>query len=66
MALKVHNKINGRLCFLFRKNRYLSQYLKRLLCNAVIQPPFNYACSAWYPNLNKKLNANCKQYRTNA
>ena len=55
MALKVINKINSRLKFLYRKNRYLTPYLKRLLCNALIQPRFDYACSAWYPNLNKKL-----------
>ena len=55
MALKVINKINSRLRFLYRKNRYLSPYLKRLLGNAVIQPHFDYACSACYPNLNKKF-----------
>ena len=55
IALKVMNKINSRLKFLYRKNRYLTPYLKRLLCNALIQPHFDYACSAWYPNLNKKL-----------
>ena len=55
MALKVINTINGRLKFLYRKNRYLTPYLKRLLCNALIQPHFDYACSAWYPNLNKKF-----------
>ena len=66
MALKVINKINSRLRFLYRKNRYLLPYLKRLLCNAIIQPHFDYACSAWYPQtLTKKLTANCKQYRTN-
>ena len=27
----------------------------QLLCNALIQPHFDYACTAWYPNLNKKL-----------
>ena len=26
-----------------------------MLCNAIIQPHFDYACSAWYPNLNEKL-----------
>ena len=57
MALKVINKISSRLRFLYRKNRYLSPYLKRLLCNAIIQPHFDYACSAWYPNLNKKFNS---------
>ena len=69
MALKIINKINIRLCFLYRKNRYLSLYPKRLLCNAIIQSHFDYACFAWYPNLNKKLKSNlkahCKQYRTN-
>ena len=55
MALKVMNKINGRLKFPYRKNRYLTPYLKQLLCNALIQPHFDYACSDWYPNLNKKL-----------
>ena len=55
MALKVINKINCRLSFLYRKNRYLLPYLKRLLCNAMIQSHFDYASSAWYPNLNKKF-----------
>ena len=32
MALKVINKINGRLKFMYRKNRYLTPYLERLLC----------------------------------
>ena len=26
-----------------------------MLCSALIQPHFDYACSAWYPNLNAKL-----------
>ena len=55
MALKVISKINCRLRFLYRKNRFLSQPLLRLLCNALIQPHFDYACSAWYPNLNNRL-----------
>ena len=55
MALKVINKINSRLKFLYRKSRYLTPYLKQLLCNALIQPHFDYACSAWSLNLNKKF-----------
>ena len=55
MALKVMNKINGMLKFLYRKNRYLTLYLKQLLRNALIQPRLIYACSAWYSNLNKKF-----------
>ena len=56
MALKVINKIDSRLRFLYRKkNRFPSPLLRRLLCNSLIQPHFDYACSAWYPNLNKRL-----------
>ena len=55
MALKVINKINSRLQFLYRINRYLLPHLKTFLCNAIIQPHFNYVCSAWYSNLNKKF-----------
>ena len=55
MATKVIGKINGRLKFIYRKNTFLTSTLRRLLCNALIQPHFDYACSAWYPNLNKKL-----------
>ena len=51
MVLKVINKINGKLEFLYRKNRYLSPKLQRMLCNALIQPHFDYACPAWYHNL---------------
>ena len=55
MAVKMINKINEKLKFLYRKNRYLIKELRRMLCNALIQPHFNYACPAWYPNLNEKM-----------
>ena len=55
MALKVINKINSRLKFLNRKNKFLTPVLRRLLCNALIQPHFDYASSAWYPNLTQKM-----------
>ena len=55
MALNVVSKINTRLKFLYRKGKFLSPQLRRLLCNALIQPHFDYACSVWYPNLNKKF-----------
>ena len=58
MALNVVNKINNKLKFLYRKNSFLTPALRRLLCNALIQPHFDYACSAWYPNLTKKLKQN--------
>ena len=33
---------------------YLTKELYRMLCNALIQSHFDYACPAWYPNLNEK------------
>ena len=54
MAAKVLNTVNNRLKFLYRKQKFLSLYLRRLLCNALIQPHFDYACAAWYPLLNKR------------
>ena len=55
MAIHVINKVITRLRFLYRQNKFLDIPLRRLLCNAMIQPFFDYACNTWYPNLNKKL-----------
>ena len=55
MALHVIRKINNKLKFLYRKNDFLTSTLRRVLCNALIQRHFDYACSALYPNLSKKL-----------
>ena len=55
MALKVLKKANGKLRYLHRHGKYLNTRLRRMLCNALIQPHFDYACSAWYPNLSKTL-----------
>ena len=52
IVLKVTNKINAKLKFLYRKNR--SPELRRMLCNALIPAHFDCACLAWYPNLTKK------------
>ena len=49
------DKINNRLRFLYRENRFSSLPLRRLLCNSLIQLHFDYSCSAWYLNLNKRL-----------
>ena len=54
-AIHVINNINSWLRFFYRQNRFLNFPLHRLLCNAVIQPFFDYACNAWYPNINKKM-----------
>ena len=55
MALKVMNKINGKLKFSYRKNSFLTPGRRRMLCHALIHPHFDYTCFAWYPNLNAKL-----------
>ena len=55
IALKTIKKINQKLKFLYRKNRFLAPELRQLLCNAIIQPHFDYTCSAWHPNLTQKL-----------
>ena len=54
MAAKVLNTVHNRLKFLYQKQKFLSLSLRRLLCNALIQPHFDYACAAWYPLLNKR------------
>ena len=54
MALKVINKINGKLEFLNTKNRNLTKEFRGMLCNALIWSHFDYACPAWYRNLNEK------------
>ena len=61
MALKV---INDKLKFLYRKNRFLSQELRRMLCNALIQPHFDCVCPVCYRNLTEKMKRK-KQIRQN-
>ena len=55
MAYKTMKKINSRFNYLCREKHFLTTSLWRLLCNALIQQHFDYACSAWYPNLCKKV-----------
>ena len=55
MALKIINETNSRHKFLHRKHNFLVPALRRLLCNALTQPPFGYASSACYPNLTQKM-----------
>ena len=57
MAIKVLNKINSRLRFLYRKQNILDKPMRRLLSNALIQPHFDYASQTWLPNLTKALSS---------
>ena len=43
-----------------QENRYFTKELDKMLCNALIHPHFDYACPAWYPNLNEKMKRECK------
>ena len=60
MALKIIKRINQKLKFLFRKNWFLIPGLRRFLCNAIIQPHFDYACSTQYTNFTQKLKKKLK------
>ena len=55
MGLNVLRKINSKLRFLYRNKKALSASLKRLLCNSLIQPHFDYASLSWFPNLPEKI-----------
>ena len=55
MAARTLGKINGRLRFFYRRQNFLDFSFRRLLANALIQPQFDFACSAWLPMLNKRL-----------
>ena len=46
---------NLRLKFLYTQNRFLTPSLRRVLCNALIQSLFDYACIAWFSSLSKRL-----------
>ena len=53
MVLHVLDEINSR--FLYIQNRFLNKPVWRLPCNTMIQPFFDYACSAWYTTLRRDL-----------
>ena len=52
MAIKVLNKVNSILRFIYRKQ---NNPLRRLLCNALIQRLFDYSCHTWLPSLANKI-----------
>ena len=55
MVLNVIDKVNSRLKFLHRQNRFSTSPLRRLLCNTLIQTLLDHAYTALFPNLLKKL-----------
>ena len=52
---KLYRKLTLGSTIYSEKKQFLTTNLRLLLCNALIQPHFHYACTAWYANLCKKL-----------
>ena len=55
MARRALKQINRKLKSLYRQAIFLNPACKRLLCDALIQPHFDYGCTSWYPLLSKAL-----------
>ena len=49
----VARRINTKLNVLWRRSNYLNYLSRRLLCNAFIQPHFDYGCTPCYLVLSK-------------
>lgn len=47
------NKINSKLRYFYKQNKFLVIPVRRLLCKAIIQTFFDYARNAWYFNVTK-------------
>ena len=65
IVLKVINKINTEIKLVYSKNKVLTQELCRMLYNGLFQLHFDYACPAWYPNLNKEKKMEYTNYTKN-
>ena len=65
MALNLVSKINTRLKFLYRKGKFLSPQLRRLLCNALIQPHSIMHAQFGTPTSIKNSKQSCKLFKTN-
>ena len=55
MAKMVLKKGNGKNKFIDTQGRYLSHPLKRMICNTLIQPHYDFAYYFWYSNLSMLL-----------
>ena len=52
---EILKKANSRLKFLYRCKDILNFNSRKILCTALIQCYFDYACSSWYSGVNKTL-----------
>ena len=51
----VIKNVNAKLKFLYRKSAFLGTNETNLLCSALVNPHFEYACNAWYRSVNAKV-----------
>ena len=51
-AMMVLKKVNGKKKLLYG---YLLYPLKKILCNTLIEPNYDFSCCCWYPNLSISL-----------
>ena len=56
--------IIAKLKFLYRQSRYLTPAYRRLLCNALTQPHFDYGCASLLPLLKKDLKLKLQKAQT--
>ena len=55
MGNSVIKKVNAKLKFLYRKSAFFGTNERKLLCSALVNPHFEYACNAWYRKVNAKV-----------
>ena len=55
MGTSVVKKVNAKIKFMYRKASFFGTRERKLLCSAIIQSNFDYACNAWYRGLNKAV-----------
>ena len=55
MGKSVIKKVNSKLKFLYRKSAFFGMNERKLLCSALVNPHFEYACNAWYRSVNAKV-----------
>ena len=53
-GIKIINKKNGKLKFIYRKNRFLIPEVLRMLFDELVHPHLDYESPAWYTNLTEK------------
>jgi hypothetical protein len=55
IAKNIIKKANGRMKFMYRQGSCLNQNCRKILCSALIQCHFDYACCSWYSGLSREL-----------